>query len=184
VRCAPSDAVCHSNNLRPKDKKNDYGLNLGGPVWIPKIYNGKEKTFFFFNWEQYQEKVGGTNTANVPTAAERGGTFSEVLTNQQIGTNPCNGTPIFQGQIFDPATQTLGPGGIPCRTAFQGNIIPANRISQVSKNFLNYYPQPTGPGIINNYTFRDASPLFNDLPDPHRPKFLRQEQDICVVFFS
>ena len=44
---------------RPIDKKNDYGLNLGGPVRIPKIYNGKDKTFFFFNWEQYRENAGG-----------------------------------------------------------------------------------------------------------------------------
>lgn len=161
AKCAPGDALCHSNNLRPKDKKNDYGVNLGGPVWIPKIYNGKDKTFFFFNWEQYQENRGGTNIANVPTVAERGGDFSEILTTQQIGTNPCNGTPVFQGQIFDPATQNTGPGGIPCRTAFPGNIIPANRISQVSKNFLSYYPQPTGPGTISNFTFSDSNPLFN-----------------------
>ncbi len=161
ARCAPGDALCQSNNGRPKDKKNDYGVNLGGPVWIPKIYNGKDKTFFFFNWEQYQEKVGGTGTANVPSVAERGGDFSALLTNQQIGTNPCNGTPIFAGQIFDPATQTPGPGGIPCRTAFPGNIVPANRISAVAKNFLAYYPQPTGPGTINNYTHSDSNPLFN-----------------------
>ena len=161
AQCAPSDALCQSNNLRPKDKKNDYGVNLGGPVWIPKLYNGRDKTFFFFNWEQYQENRGGTNIANVPTLAERGGNFSEILTNQQIGTNTCDGSPIFQGQIFDPQTQRTGPGGVPCRTAFPSNIIPANRISQVSKNFLSYYPQPTSSGTISNFTFSDANPLFN-----------------------
>jgi len=160
-RCTPGDAACQSSNQRPKDKKHDYGGNLGGPVRIPKIYNGKDRTFFFFNWEQYQEKRGGTNTGNVPTVAERGGDFSAVLTNQQIGTNPCNGTPILSGQIFDPATQTAGPGGIPCRTAFPGNILPASRISAVSQNFLAYYPLPTGPGTVRNYTHSDSNPLFN-----------------------
>ncbi len=161
AQCAPSDAKCQFTNQRAKDKQNDYGVNLGGPVWIPRIYNGKDRTFFFFNWEQFQRKSGGTNTANVPTLLQRGGNFSETLTTNQIGTNPCNGTPVFQGQIFDPTTQTLGPGGIPCRTAFAGNLIPANKMSQVAKNFLSYYPQPTGPGTINNFTFSDSNPLFN-----------------------
>ena len=48
---------------RPIDKKHDYGLNLGGPVRIPKLYNGRDKTFFFFNWEQYRENAGGSPAA-------------------------------------------------------------------------------------------------------------------------
>jgi len=153
---------------RPIDKKNDYGLNLGGPVRIPKLYNGRDKTFFFFNWEQYRQNSGTTSASTVLTEAERNGDLSAFLTNRQLGTNPCDGTPIFEGQIFDPATTRTGPGGIPCRTAFPGNKIPANRISAITKNFLGYMPTANQPGIINangtianNYIFSAANPLYN-----------------------
>ena len=51
ARCAPGDSACRNTYDTPPDRKNDFGLNLGGPIWVPKIYNGKNKTFFFFNWE-------------------------------------------------------------------------------------------------------------------------------------
>ncbi len=153
---------------RPIDKKNDYGLNLGGPVRIPKLYNGRDKTFFFFNWEQYHENAGNTAVSTVLTDAERRGDFSAFLTNRQIGTNPCDGTPIFEGQIFDPTTTKTGPGGVQCRTAFAGNQIPEARFSQVSKNFLTYMPTANQPGIVsgsgitaNNYIFSGTNPLDN-----------------------
>ncbi|MBV9037644.1 MAG: carboxypeptidase regulatory-like domain-containing protein, partial [Acidobacteriaceae bacterium] len=85
---------------RPIDKKNDYGVNFGGPVWIPKVYNGRDKTFFFFNWEQYRQNIGGTNNSLVPTAAQRNGDFSANLdTTTVLGTNACTGGPIYAGQI-------------------------------------------------------------------------------------
>ena len=162
ARCAPGDEACRRPYARPIDKKNDYGLNLGGPVWIPKIYNGKNKTFFFFNWEQYRQNNGGTQTAIVPTAAERSGDFSGILTNNVIGQNPCDGSNIFQGQIFDPDSTITGPGGVACRTPFPGNIIPASRISEVSKNFLQYLPPPNIAGANGiNYALSSAQPLYN-----------------------
>ena len=60
ARCAPGDTACRDQYARPINKKNDYGGNFSGPVWIPKLYNGKNKTFFFFNWEQYTQHIGGT----------------------------------------------------------------------------------------------------------------------------
>ena len=162
ARCAPGDNACRSQYARPIDKKNDYGLNLGGPVWIPKIYNGKDKTFFFFNWEQYRQNNGGTNTSIVPTVAERGGDFSGILTNNVLGTNPCDGTPVYEGEIFDPSTTRTGPGGIACRSPFPGNVIPASRISAVSKNFLAYFPLPNTVGANGiNYALSSATPLYN-----------------------
>ncbi len=170
ARCAPGDAACRRPYARPADKKNDYGVNLGGPVWIPKIYNGRNKTFFFFNWEQYRQNVGQTNTGTVPTAAQRNGDFSALLdTGNRLGagTNPCDGTPIYAGQIFDPATTRIGAGGIPCRTAFPGNRIPASRISPVSQNFLNYLPLPNTAGTSGvatngiNYASSAVTPLYN-----------------------
>lgn len=163
ARCAPGDAACRAPYKRPADKKNDYGVNLGGPFVIPKIYNGHNKTFFFFNWEQYRQNVGQTNTGTVPTPAERTGDFSGILnTGNVLGTNPCDGSPVYAGQIFDPSTARIGAGGIPCRTAFPGNRIPASAISPISKNFLNYLPLPNTVGANGvNYAVSSVTPLYN-----------------------
>src|SRR5580704_3220977 len=102
----------------PLDRQNDYGGTFGGPVRLPHFYNGKDKTFFFFSWEQYRQTNGGTQTSTLPTTAELGGDFTAALnTSSVLGTNPCDGTPIYQGEIFDPAT-TKTVGGVECRTAF------------------------------------------------------------------
>lgn len=161
AKCASGDSACRTTYSTPPDRKNDFGLNLGGPLQIPKIYNGKNKTFFFFNWEQYLQNVGGTNVSTVPTLAQRSGDFSQTLTRIQVGTNPCDGSLVYQGQIFDPASQQIGPTGVPCRTAFPGNIIPQSRISQVARNVLNYLPTPTSPGSTQNFANSDSNPLTN-----------------------
>lgn len=164
AKCALGDVNCRNTYSTPSDKKNDYGLNLGGPVWVPRLYNGKDKTFFFFNWEQYLQRVGATNVSTVPTAAERSGDFRQVLTNIQVGTNPCDGSPVFQGQIFDPATQRVGPTALPCRTAFPNNIIPASRISTVAQTVLQQYlPAPVTSGLTQNYAYLNANPLTNSV---------------------
>ena len=77
-----------------RDRKNDYGFTVGGPVWIPKVYNGRNKTFFFFNLERFgnnQRSVGAYGT--VPTAAYRNGDFSAALTGKTL-TDPTSGLPI------------------------------------------------------------------------------------------
>ncbi len=168
AQCAPGDSTCRAQYARPVDKKNDYGGNLGGPVWIPKIYNGKNRTFFFFNWEQYNQHIGGTNTSTLPTASERGGDFSGILnTSAVLGTNPCGGTPIYQGEIFDPNSSRTGAGGLPCRTSYLAetgkNAIPASMISKVAANFLGYLPSPNIPTQANgnNYALSSSTPLEN-----------------------
>jgi hypothetical protein len=163
-------AACRANYAVPADHKNDYGGSLGGPVRIPKLYNGKDKSFFFFSWEQLKYQTGGTVTSTIPTLAERGGDFSDRLTNIQTGTNPCDGTPIYSGEIFDPSTTktvTLSGGGTAeCRTAFGGNatptnVIPSGQLSSVAKALVAYYPQPTTNDIYSNYTQVSTKPITN-----------------------
>src|SRR4029078_12214596 len=96
----PGNEACRSQYQRARDNKNDYGVNLGGPVQIPKLYNGRDRSFFFFNWEQYNQRVGGVSTTIVPPAAQRVGDFSGIVnTGVNLGTNPCTGAPVYQGQI-------------------------------------------------------------------------------------
>ena len=151
----------------PLDKQNDYGGTLGGPVVIPHLYDGKDKTFFFFSWEQYRQTVGGTQTSTVPTAAELGGDFTATLnTGNVLGTNPCDGTPIYEGEVFDPST-TQTVGGVECRIAFMnepgstGNKVPSNLFSQVGQNLLAYYPAAQNSNAVNNYIFPYSYPILD-----------------------
>ena len=67
-------------NPRARNRRNDYGFTIGGPAWIPKIYNGHDRTFFFFNWEQYREAVAINNQLEtVPTLAYRQGNFATAI---------------------------------------------------------------------------------------------------------
>lgn len=154
-------------NQRPLDRQNDYGGTLGGPVRIPHIYNGTDKTFFFFSWEQYRQNQGGVAQDTVPTALERNGDFSEFLnTGNVLGTNPCDGTPIYQGEIFDPTT-TQTVGGVQCRTAFlnepgsAGNVIPAGQLSTIGQKLMSYYPAPQNSNLTNNYLFPYSFPILD-----------------------
>lgn len=158
---ASDTPACRAGFAKDPDRQNDFGGTLGGPVWIPKIYNGHDRTFFFFSWEQFRQTTGGPITSTVPTVAERNGDFSQILqTGNSLGINPCDGSPVYFGQIFDPAT-TKTVGGYPCRTAFPGNIVPANRLSTVAKNLLNYYPAPQNSNSNQNYTLASPYPINN-----------------------
>ena len=160
--------IANANNfIRGSDKQNDFGGSLGGPVAIPHIYNGRDKSFFFFAWEQFKQSLGGPRTSSVPTLAERTGNFQDryilganglpLPTNQ---TNPCDGTAILQGQIFDPAT-TRTVNGQQCRTAFPNNIIPSSRFSPTAVKLLALYPLPTSTSLGGNYTLTSTSPIVN-----------------------
>src|SRR4029077_4335317 len=66
--------------LKSKQRRHDYGFNIGGPVKIPKLYDGSNKTFFFWNWEQYRENIAvATTSGTVPTAQYRAGDFSQTI---------------------------------------------------------------------------------------------------------
>ena len=161
--------ACRSQYAVPQDKKNDYGVTMGGPIWIPKVYNGRDKLFFFFSWEQLGYKLGATNTSTVPTIAMRNGDFSGPLIYRTdlppVGTNPCQGdAPVYQGEIFDPQTErtvTTPNGPVTCRDQFPGNMIPTNRFSQVADNLLPYYPAPTNDQQFNNFAFPSSIPINN-----------------------
>src|SRR5437868_5109094 len=91
-------------NTRPRIRRNDYGFNFGGPISPPKLYNGSDRSFFFFNFEQYREFFVVNDTViSVPTDAYREGNFASALTGRTLGTDPL-GRPILEGQIFDPLT--------------------------------------------------------------------------------
>lgn len=121
----------------PPFKRNQFGGTLGGPVIIPKIVNGKNKLFFFFDYEGLRERKALTQNFTLPFASDRAGDFSASKT-----------------IIYDPATRIVDAAGkLVSVSAFPGNIIPANRIQPISATvFQKYYPLPnnTQNGAYNN----------------------------------
>lgn len=149
--------------LRPRQRRNDWGFNLGGPVVLPKIYNGHDKAFFFFNYEHFAETLITNNvTGTVPTAAYRTGNFSQALTNRNLGTDGL-GRPIMENTIYDP-TSNFTSGGAIYRVPFPNNTIPTSLLDPVALKIQNLIPMPTGPGLVNNYLPTYKNPKYTFVP--------------------
>jgi hypothetical protein len=151
------DATNPNYNIRNPIHQNDYGFTLGGPIDIPKVYNGHDKTFFFFSFEQFRQTNFTTNAiAQVPTAAERDGNFAadSGLAAAVLGCNTVAsvGQSICADQIFDPSTRHT-VNGTPVTNPFPGNIIPASRFDPTALLIQNLFPMPNNPaaGAFFNY---------------------------------
>jgi hypothetical protein len=119
----------------PSFRLNQFGGSLGGPVVLPKLYNGANHTFFFVHYEGFRRASQTLQLGNVPTVAMRRGDFSETAT------------------IYDPLTTRANPSGSGfIRDPFAGNQIPSNRWDPITAKLINAYPTPTGAGRFNNYT--------------------------------
>ncbi len=155
---------------RPAFTQNQYGFNVGGPIWLGHLYDGRKRTFFFFNWEGYNQRVGQTYTTTVPNAQFLSGDASAWA--EQAG-NP---------QIYDPLTTCTTAGGCGARD-LNGHTVPAmaygtrlpigwdqtgytpyhftttqgysNSINPTSLAYLKYvFPDPTSPTLLQkNYTY-------------------------------
>lgn len=136
------DAKGAYNPAVPVDKENNYGFSIGGPIRIPHLYNGKDRTFFHLSMEWYRENVTQTGFFSLPTPAEKAGDFSGLVDS--------NGKQI---PIFNPAAGQPGScnanGNTP-GTPFKGNIIPQACFSPTSAGLLQYLPNPALPGFTNN----------------------------------
>jgi len=143
------DAATPFVNTLQRIRRNDYGFNVGGPVWIPKVYSGKNRTFFYYNREEYKENAPVTDTfITVPTAAYRAGNFQGAITGGVLTTDPL-GAPIRAGTIYDPKSEQTVNGQI-VRTAFQNNTIPTSRMDPVALAIQNLIPQPTNSSSALN----------------------------------
>ena len=133
----------------PALKRNQFGFTLGGPVVLPHLYNGHNKTFFFIDYEGYRESLASTASFTVPTALQRLGDFSKTTTSA--------GAPVT---IYDPQS-TVSVNGVLTRSAFPGNVIPVNRLDPVALALAKYYPLPINNSLTNNY-LRSSAVRFTD----------------------
>src|SRR5579859_1410899 len=173
-------------------RDNNWGYAAGGPVFIPKLYNGRNRTFWFTNFEhdkRNQMNVSGfTTLAPVPY---RTGDFSQMLNpafsgQAQAGTpvgTDALGRPVVFGAIYDPASTRNGPNGSVIRDPFPGNIIPTSRINPVTTAILNVgLVDPTSPAMLRNIqSLSSGQPFFDEhiigikvdqiITDKHRISF-------------
>jgi len=129
LRSSALDANSFFNNVSGTKlavyRQNNFGFTVGGPVWLPKIYNGRNKTFFFMSYDGLRATSAfGGGRLNVPTAKMRTGDFSEVK------------TPIYDPYSVQPVN------GVQTRTPIPNNMIPASELDPVAKNVMQYWPQP------------------------------------------
>ena len=129
---------------RPERTYHRYGGVVSGPVYLPKIYKGRDRTFFLFSYERLKDNIAEPQLFTVPTEKMRKGDLSEFLN--------ITGAPVV---IYNPFSAPQTGTGNYTRTAFAGNLIPSNLLNPVALAYLNLYPSPnavgTANGTQNNY---------------------------------
>ncbi len=147
----------------------DYGGTLGGPVWIPKLYDGRNKTFFFFNLERYRDRealYGGITT--MPNTAFLAGDLSNnlrVTNNRNLGTDFA-GRAIIQNAIYDPATAVIDSAGRRVLNVFPNNAVPKARFDPVAVKIMALFPKPNiGNDLyVNNFAMTGAFYKLQQIP--------------------
>jgi hypothetical protein len=154
-RNSAMDAKGYFATSNPRLQQNDFGATVGGPVILPKLYNGRNKTFFFLAYEGYSQHQGAQPTFfTIPTPAELQGDFSGYVNSagQMI-------------PIYDPATTRPNPNGSGyVRTPFPNNQIPVSRFSPLAVNYWNlrpssFVPNVPGAAVANNFVTQEGSVL-------------------------
>jgi hypothetical protein len=133
-------ALTGLSTTKPDYMQNRFGATVGGPLNIPHIYSGGDKTFYFVNYTGGRNSNPFDNFYTVPTAAERAGDFSQSVV---------NGKAV---QIFDPVTHQ----------PFANNQIPGDRIDKAAQALLNFFPQPNEPGSRQNFHRSTTNTQAND----------------------
>ena len=161
----PFNYTASGQKYNPVQRQLDFGGSLGGPVVIPHIYNGHDKTFFFFAYEEYHNsQTLNQGTITVPTAAFRNGDLSSLLLGPIVDSNgnpvlDCLGRPMINGAVYDPSTTRTATctdnSTAVVRDPFPNNFIGApSTWDPVAQKVLTYMPTPSGStanALTNNY---------------------------------
>ena len=160
-------------NKKPDFNRHQFGGSAGGPLYIPRLYQQREKTFIFGLYEGLRQSTPGTFTGTVPTTAFRSGDFSALL-GAPTGQLDALGRPILSGQIFNPystrrITQgTVDPstGLVATKSGYIRDPFPANNVSSaispVAAALTKYFPTPVNDLLTNNFASAASAPASAD----------------------
>jgi hypothetical protein len=145
-----------NQKITPVQRQLDFGGSFGGPVVIPHLYNGHNKTFFFFAYEEYHNTQTLNNgTITVPTTAYRNGDLSSLLQGPIPGLVDCLGRQVINGAVYNPNSTSTCPDGTSVRNPFPNNNIGApSTWDPVAQAVLPFIPTPSGAtasALNNNY---------------------------------
>ena len=180
--------------FRPSNRRNDWGGTFGGPVWIPKLYNGKDKTFFFFSYERYKEDQALTFTDILPNAQYQAGNFAAISPNGGAGFNPnlgvpstpiatdALGRPVYANEIYDPGTRRVLGNGQQVADPFPGNIIPKSAFSPVAVAIQNLLPPLSNGNLYNNYNGYNLGQRITDVPSIKVDHIINSQQKLSFYF--
>lgn len=162
---------------KPVLRRHQWGGTAGGPVVLPKLYNGKDRTFFFFAYEGRLDREPAQGLYSVPTQKEMNGDFSETVT-------IVNNQPQLV-RIFDPFTSRI-VNGVRTRDPFPGNVVPPSRINPIAKRVLQEYPAPNRPGdpFTNrrNYFYQDTNDFTRRFVSGRVDHYLKPEHRLFARF--
>ena len=135
-------------------KVNRYSATVGAPVYLPKIYDGRNRTFWTYGFQGFNRRNPNTAYYSLPTEAQRNGDFSALLQIPKTGA---------QYQIYDPATITTAPAGRTTRQIFPNNIVPKSRFDATAQKYMQYFPLPNATGTVDGLNnFNEISANSND----------------------
>jgi hypothetical protein len=170
----------NGHHVKARHRGDNYGGSVGGPVWIPKIYNGKDKTFFFFSYEKYDQTLITNTYQTVPTTLMQAGNFSQAFTGRNLGTDP-TGAAIMENTVYDPLTNQTVNGSV-TRTPFPGNIIPTSRLDPVALKIQSFFPAPTNNLVLLNWLQIAPAPDHRNVPSIKIDQYFGPKSKLSFYF--
>jgi hypothetical protein len=166
------------HKFTPRNRRNDFGGTLGGPIYIPKVYDGHNRSFFFWSYEEFREASLLNPGQTLPIAAYRNGDFSSISVNGGANFNPNLGVAtaplpsvdglgrqIFANTIYDPATRAINPAnGVAYANPFVGNKIDPARFDPTAAKIQALIPPPQNNAYTNNANYTNISSRISGIP--------------------
>jgi hypothetical protein len=190
----PFSFTPEGGKYRPRNRRNDWGGTFGGPFIIPKVYNGKNRTFFFYSYERFKEAQALTFTDTLPAAAYRLGDFSAISPNGGAGFNPSLGVTtapiatdalgrqVFANTIYDPKTRMIAPNGVGVANPFLNNKIPATQFSPVAVAIQGLLPAPSSGALFDNYIGNNIGQRITAIPSIKVDQSIGSKQKLSFYF--
>jgi hypothetical protein len=190
----PFSFTPEGGKFRPRNRRNDLGGTFGGPVIIPKLYNGKDKTFFFFSDEYFRESQALTFTDTLPNAQYQAGNFSQISPNGGSAFNTSLGVPstsiatdglgrpVYANAIYDPLSRSTTAAGVGIANVFENNIIPANRFSPVAVAIQKLLPPLSNGDLYNNYNGYSPGRRIGKIPSIKVDQSVGAKQKLSFLY--